>query len=124
MPEAICNKLCSTQHTLPRDGCCNNVAVQLVHIPSLNLCWCAVFNTPRVDHSFIQLLHPQDPPGGGLSPAAVIASFATYRYSPNLTQLAVEALNAFAILQVCCDMRHAPFLLDSSSLRYKRLQSC
>jgi hypothetical protein len=42
----------------------------------------------------------QDPPGGGLSPAAVIASYATYPYAIHLPLLAVEALNAFAILQV------------------------
>jgi hypothetical protein len=42
----------------------------------------------------------QDPPGGGLSPAAIIASYATYPYATHLPLLAVEALNAFAILQV------------------------
>uniref|UniRef100_A0A383VTA8 Uncharacterized protein n=1 Tax=Tetradesmus obliquus TaxID=3088 RepID=A0A383VTA8_TETOB len=40
-----------------------------------------------------------DPPGGGLSPAAIIASYATYPYATHLPLLAVEALNAFAILQ-------------------------
>ncbi|KAF6258720.1 hypothetical protein COO60DRAFT_1701205 [Scenedesmus sp. NREL 46B-D3] len=40
-----------------------------------------------------------DPPGGGLSPAAIIASYATYPYDTHLPLLAVEALNAFAILQ-------------------------
>lgn len=42
----------------------------------------------------------QDPPGGGLSPAAIIASYATYPYATHLPLLALEALNAFAILQV------------------------
>ncbi|WIA13954.1 hypothetical protein OEZ85_002523 [Tetradesmus obliquus] len=40
-----------------------------------------------------------DPPGGGLSPAAIIASYATYPYATHLPLLALEALNAFAILQ-------------------------
>jgi hypothetical protein len=36
-----------------------------------------------------------------LSPAAIIASYVTYPYQPaHLALLAVEALNAFAILQV------------------------
>jgi len=42
----------------------------------------------------------QDPPGGGLSPAAVIASYAAYPYAVHLPLLALHALHAFAILQV------------------------
>lgn len=44
------------------------------------------------------MLHLQTPPGGGLSPAAIIASYATYPYANHLSLLALEALNAFAIL--------------------------
>ncbi|KAF8066207.1 LIP1P [Scenedesmus sp. PABB004] len=40
-----------------------------------------------------------DPPGGGLSPAAVVGSYVAYPYAPHLPLLALDAINAFAILQ-------------------------
>jgi hypothetical protein len=54
----------------------------------------------------------QDPAGGGLSPAAIIASYVTYPYATHcdLNLLAVEALNAFAILQVQCMLSCGRFL--------------
>jgi len=47
--------------------------------------------------------HPhtsQEPPGGGMRPAAVITSYILYAYSAELQLLARHALNTFAILQV------------------------
>lgn len=42
----------------------------------------------------------QEPPGGGMRPAAVITSYVLYAYSAELQLLARQALNTFAILQV------------------------
>lgn len=44
----------------------------------------------------------QEPPGGGMRPAAVITSYVLYAYSAELQLLARQALNTFAILQVQC----------------------
>jgi hypothetical protein len=46
-------------------------------------------------------VYVQEPPGGGMRPAAVITSYVLYAYSAELQLLARQALNTFAILQVC-----------------------